>query len=62
MFGEKDIYLEKIFGIKEDGKCEEFSQTNLHVDHEESVLENWLESETRVRPVKGIHISEHAKL
>lgn len=34
----------KIFSIKEDGKFEEFSQTYFHVDHEESVLENWLEN------------------
>jgi hypothetical protein len=34
----------RIFSIKEDGKFEEFSQTHFHVDHEESVLENWLES------------------
>ena len=34
----------RIFSIKEDGKFEEFSQAHFHVDHEESVLENWLES------------------
>ena len=34
----------RIFSIKEDGKFEEFSQTHFHVDHEESVLENWLEN------------------
>lgn len=34
----------RIFNIKEDGKFDEFSQTHFHVDHEESVLENWLES------------------
>lgn len=34
----------RIFSIKEDGKFEEFSQIHFHVDHEESVLENWLES------------------
>ncbi len=34
----------RIFSIKEDGKFEEFSRTHFHVDHEESVLENWLES------------------
>lgn len=34
----------KIFNIKEDGKFEEFSQTHSQVDHEESILENWLES------------------
>jgi hypothetical protein len=34
----------RIFSIKEDGKFEEFSQTHFHVDHEEAVLENWLES------------------
>ncbi len=33
----------RIFSIKEDGKFEEFSQTHFHVNHEESVLENWLE-------------------
>ncbi|MDY6930830.1 MAG: endonuclease NucS [Halobacteriota archaeon] len=34
----------RIFNIKDDGKFEEFSQTLFHTDHEESVLENWLES------------------
>lgn len=34
----------RIFSIKEDGKFEEFSQTHFHVDHEESLLENWLGS------------------
>lgn len=34
----------RIFSIKEDGKFEEFSKTHFHVDHEESVLENWLEN------------------
>lgn len=34
----------RIFRIKENGKFEEFSRTNFHVDHEESVLENWLEN------------------
>ncbi len=34
----------RIFSIKKDGKFEEFSQTHFHVDHEESVLENWLET------------------
>ena len=34
----------RIFSIKEDGKFEEFSQTHFHVDHEESVLETWLEN------------------
>ena len=34
----------RIFSIKEDGKFEEFSQTHFHADHEELVLENWLES------------------
>lgn len=34
----------RIFSIKEDGKFEEFSQTHFHFDHEESVLENWLEN------------------
>ena len=33
----------RIFNIKGDGKFEEFSQTHFHADHEESVLENWLE-------------------
>jgi hypothetical protein len=33
----------RIFSIKDDGKFEEFSQTRFHADHEESVLENWLE-------------------
>ena len=44
----------RIFSIKEIGKFEEFSQTNFHVDHEESVLENWLESEIRVRTDKWV--------
>jgi len=52
----------RIFSIKEDRKFEEFSQTNLHVDYEESVLEIWLESEIRVRPIKCICNNEHAKL
>lgn len=34
----------RIFSIKDDGKFEEFSRTHFHADHEESVLENWLES------------------
>jgi hypothetical protein len=34
----------RIFSIKDDGRFEEFSQTYFHVNHEESVLENWLES------------------
>lgn len=34
----------RIFNIKEDGRFEEFSQTHFRADHEESVLENWLES------------------
>jgi len=34
----------KIFSIKDDGKFEEFSRTHFHANHEESVLENWLES------------------
>ena len=34
----------RIFNIKENGKFEEFSQTHFHIDHEESVLETWLES------------------
>ncbi|MFQ5586424.1 MAG: hypothetical protein ACE5GF_06355 [Thermodesulfobacteriota bacterium] len=34
----------RIFNIKEDGKFEEFSQTYFHVNHEEAVLETWLES------------------
>ncbi|NLV23185.1 MAG: DUF91 domain-containing protein [Deltaproteobacteria bacterium] len=34
----------RIFSIKEDGKFEEFSQRHFNVDHDESVLENWLES------------------
>ena len=34
----------RIFSIKDDGKFEEFSQTHFHANHEESVLENWLES------------------
>ena len=51
----------KILNLTEGGKIEEFSQTNLHVDHEESVLGLWLESETRVRPVKDIYGNEHAK-
>jgi hypothetical protein len=37
----------RIFSIKENGEFEEFSQTHFHVDHEESVLGNWLESEIR---------------
>jgi|GEM_PF-4625994 len=44
----------RIFSIKENRKFEEFSQTNLHGDHEKSVLEIWLEGETRVRLIKGI--------
>ena len=44
----------RIFSIKENGKFEEFSQTHFHVDHEESVLENWLESEIRVRTDKWV--------
>ena len=34
----------RIFNIKEDGKFEEFSQTHFYANHEEAVLENWLES------------------
>ncbi len=34
----------KIFSIKDDGKFEEFSQTHFHANHEEAVLEKWLES------------------
>lgn len=34
----------RIFSIKDDGKFEEFSQTHFHANHEESVLENWLEN------------------
>lgn len=34
----------RIFIIKEDGKFEEFSQTHFHVEHEEAVLEKWLEN------------------
>jgi len=34
----------RIFSIKDDGKFEEFSQTHFHANHEEAVLENWLES------------------
>jgi len=40
----------RIFSIKEDGKFEEFSQTHFHIDHEESVLENWLESNSDEYP------------
>jgi len=52
----------RISSIKEDGKVEEFSQTNFHVDHVESVLEIWLENETMVRLDKGIYNNQHAKL
>ena len=34
----------RVFRIGKDGKFEEFSRTCFQVDHEESVLENWLES------------------
>jgi hypothetical protein len=34
----------RIFSIKDDGKFEEFSRTHFSVDHEESILENWLEN------------------
>jgi len=34
----------RIFSIKDNGKFEEFSQTHFHANHEEAVLENWLES------------------
>jgi len=34
----------RIFNIKDDGKFEEFSKTHFHANHEESVLENWLGS------------------
>ena len=34
----------RIFSIQQDGKFEEFSQTHFHANHEESVLETWLES------------------
>lgn len=34
----------RIFSVKEDGKFEEFSQTHFHADHQEAVLESWLES------------------
>lgn len=34
----------RIFSIKNNGKFEEFSQTHFHADHDESVLENWLEN------------------
>ena len=44
----------RIFSIKENGKFEEFSQTHFHVDHEESVLENWFESEIGVRTDKWV--------
>ena len=44
----------RIFSIKEDGKFEDFSYTPFHIDHEESVLENWLESEIRVRLDKWV--------
>lgn len=33
----------RIFSIQEDGKFEEFSKTHFHVDHEEALLETWLE-------------------
>jgi hypothetical protein len=34
----------RIFSIKEDGKFEEFSRKYFQVEHEESLLENWLEN------------------
>jgi len=34
----------RIFNIKDDGHFEEFSQINFHTNHEELVLENWLEN------------------
>lgn len=34
----------RIFKIKTDGKFDEFSQTHFQLDHEEAVLENWLEN------------------
>jgi hypothetical protein len=34
----------RIFSIKENGKFEQFSQTHFHANHEELILENWLES------------------
>ena len=52
----------RITSIKEDGKVEEFSRTNFHVDHVESVLEIWLEDETMVKLDKGIYNNQHAKL
>lgn len=33
----------RIFSVKDDGLFDEFSKTNFQADHEESVLENWLE-------------------
>jgi len=34
----------RIFSIQNDGRFEEFSQTHFHLNYEETVLENWLES------------------
>jgi hypothetical protein len=33
----------RIFSVKTDGKFEEFSQTDFQIDHQESILEKWLE-------------------
>ena len=34
----------RIFSIQEDGKFKEFSRSSFDADHEESVLESWLEN------------------
>ena len=34
----------RVFGIEKDGKFKEFSQTPFQADHEEAILENWLEA------------------
>jgi hypothetical protein len=34
----------RVFGIQSDGKFSEFVQTPFQVDHEEAILEDWLES------------------
>ncbi len=34
----------RIFKVNDDGKFEEFSQTRFDANHEESILENWLEN------------------
>mgnify|MGYP000678136742 CR=1 FL=1 len=34
----------RVFGIKPDGQFRDYIQTPFQVDHQESILEDWLES------------------